>query len=229
MTQKIRVPDYSPLGEYRLRVKDAKERLAKSFCCFFDAGKVKLFIGGGEYEAAFFTSSNFAAFIVGGSLSEVEEGTRLIKGVASKIATLYSERDFHASVAKYFLSQYLKAHLENKDTIVGLAVEYMLFDITQRLTMINLNGDTQVLTEGDTKGKIFFVGCYDPALKQRITRAVSKELTKQVPKNPKEAHKLADRLKKSLKIKYIGMQIMRMDTSQGTPEVTKEDGDTEED
>ena len=218
----------SLVGEYKLKVKDAKEKLADNFCCCVDFGETKIFIAGGEYEAAAFTTSNFTSFIVGGSLGDVDEGLRLMKNVAAKVTTLYSERDFHASVAKHFIAPILKAKIENIDTAVGLAVEYMFYDITQRLTMIHLNGDTRVMTDEEIKGNMFFVGCYNPTLKKRVMAAVAKEFSKKLPPNPGEAKKSAQRLKKALKIKSIGMQIMKKDNSKGSPMIEKEEGDMED-
>lgn len=203
-SKQLEVPKTS-LFEYRQKVEDGRERLNINFCCFLKVGDNRYFITGGDELAAVYSSDNFVAMIVGASSSDIDIGRGFLKSVASEVSSSFDQKDFHATVARYYLTRILRSHLSSKANPVALAVEYMIYDIFGRLIVINLNGDYRSMLEDELDDELFFVGCHKDEFRKIVTAEISevRSVLGGVKISQKQIVKLADRIKKKIGLQYI--------------------------
>lgn len=149
---------------------DAQRRLGDSFCMFI---KIK----DGQYRFWFLTNTmpgvlNFKRcmiVILGSSNIDVGIASDEIKSLRSRISEIYSEREFHPTVALNFLSRYLRNSVEEFWLLRSLAVEFMIFDpMFEFLHIVRMNGDFTSCSLGESTETAYLIGAYNKSLRKKL-------------------------------------------------------------
>ncbi len=197
--------DLGSFGEFMLKKLEAEQRLARVFAAFIKPQPVGgYFICGGNVQFSQFSNGNFGCIIVGASLAEINQGEDLIRKVGSRINSVFSEKDFHSTVAMDFLSKYLRANLQNMKIPQAVAVEFFITDLLGNLLRVHFHGDIEIDFAEGTDKDVFLVGGYDEKFREKLLG----ELKKAPQTIDKEKMlEFAEKLKNKFKLSYVGFVI----------------------
>lgn len=197
------------LEELKLKKLDVEQRLARTFVAVVNLGDTQYFITGGEDPPTHLSGKTFGCVCVGGSIADTMRGEDMLREIGSAISNIFSSRDLHATVIFDFLSQYLRAYLENMDIARGIAVEFMLIDSMGNVIGVKFTGDIETHNLDEEKIKVFIMGAYDSNFKKRLKADLMKspDLREMNENKVKEFKEFADFLKKKYKLKHIGFII----------------------
>lgn len=198
--------DESLYSDFLIKQLDAKSRLAKQFICFIKFSNGGLFITGGEIEGRIYSNNIFSAAYIGGSRVELVIMGNLISSLSTRIASVYSENDFHMSMLRDFLSQHLKEIMEDMEKPRALAGEIIAVDVENNILNMNCSGDFEENNIDSGTVRVFLGGCYNQTMKEKIYKLLTKLLKKDDGLVSKEkATSFSTTLKNTLKIKNVSM------------------------
>ena len=202
MVSKTSMVGHGFFEEFAMKKLEAEQRLARVFAAFVKLQPIGgYFICGGNVQFSHFSNDNFGCIIIGSSLVEINQGEDLLRKVGSRINSVFSEKDFHSTVAMDFLSKYLRANLQNIKIPQALAVEFFITDILGNLLRVHFHGDIEVDSVDSLDKDVFMVGGYDKKFRGDLLG----ELKKAPQTIDKEKmHEFAKELKNKFKLSYIG-------------------------
>lgn len=188
--------------EFVLKKLEAESRLARTFAAFIKIPDGGYFIYGGNVLPTNFSNKNFGSIIIGHSLVEINQGEDLLWKIGSRISQVFTENDFHSTVAMDFLSKYLRANIQNMKIPQALAVEFMFIDSVDNLFRVHFTGDVEMDGLDETDEDVFVIGCYDPKFRKRLLAELKK-----VPKklDPDQMKAFAEALKKKFDLPCCGL------------------------
>ena len=195
--------------DYTLKKIDAEQRLADRFALFVNTPKGGLFICGGPDPPAIFRNDNFNSILIAASLKESEEALSVLREIGAHVRSVFSEDDFYASIAAEFLSDYLKASLEDLRIPIALATEFMALDlVSSKVIRVFFSGDMEIDDLSKTEEKYFFIGLHNKKTEELIRKELEKQKLLELflsskPVTMKELEKIVTVLKKKFKFKYI--------------------------
>jgi hypothetical protein len=175
----------SCVGEIIAKEADAHMRLA------FKVDRRFLVHGGGAIpNLGQFPSFDFIS--VGSTNIESDIGRNLLQELSEVVSHELSPKDCRITVAQDFLSQYLRAILEEVPGPRALAIEFLLYDPTMQIAAtIAYDGDFEYINVENSDGDVLVIGGYDSELKKNL-QVLFGNLVKK-PKFPSE-----DEIKKEL-------------------------------
>ena len=199
----------SALKEFREKEADTMKRLGKVFAVMVKVPTGAYFVVGGTEAPFLFSNDNFKCVCIGHSSVDVSEGEDLLREIGSRIASTYSEADLHALVVATFASRCMQLDLENLKNPRGVAAEFIILDIDQKVIKVRFNGDVEVEELEDMESNFVLIGAYDPAFRKTLMAEVKKLPTDFNRNNYKKKSeilgKVALAIKSKLGLKHVGI------------------------
>lgn len=195
--------------DYVIKKVDAEQRLTNRFALFVNTPKGGMFVCGGSDPPVIFNNDNFKAILIAASLKESEEALSVLHEVGANVRNIFSENDFYAAIATEFLSNYLKAVLEDLGIPVAVAAEFMAVDLfSSKVIRVFFSGDIEIDDLTETQEKYFFVGSHSKKTQDLIKKELEKYKFSEILSKPgsmvvTELEKVAIILKKKFDFKYI--------------------------
>lgn len=210
MTKKVVKPsEFGNFDDYTIKKVDAEQRLANRFALFVNTPKGGIFVCGGSDPPVIFKNDNFNGVLVAASLKESEEALSVLREVGANVRNIFSENDFYAAIAAEFLSNYLKAVLEDLRIPVAVAAEFMAVDLfSSKVIRVFFSGDIAIDDLTATQEKYFFIGLHSKKVEDLIKKELEKYKFSEILSKPgsaivTELEKIATILKKKFDFKYI--------------------------
>ncbi len=200
---------HSTLRDFQIKEADTKQRLGKVFAAFIRLPLGAYFITGGKEPPFLFSNENFKCVCIGASSIDINEAEDILREIGSAISNTFSEADLHALVVTNFVSRVMQSSLEDKNSPRGVAAEFIIFDIGEKVLKVRYDGNIEIKEFDNMKDGLTLIGAYDQAFRRILLKELKLAPTDVTPKNvqkrAKAVEEVALSIQKKLKLEHVGV------------------------
>lgn len=199
----------SPLRDFRIKAQDTKKRLGKVFAAFIKLPTGAYFITGGKEPPFLYGNKNFKCVCVGGSSLDINEIEDILREIGSSFGSTFSEDDLHALVVATYASRAMQLGLEDLDSPRGVAAEFMVLDIGEKVLKIRYDGNIETEELDIMEVNFTIIGAYDPVFRRVLLEELKRAPADVTLENTKEklnqVEEIALSIKRRLKLEHVGL------------------------